>query len=47
MSVSETKTTKRTRPASPSKEGKTPSRKRFTYLKGYRELVPDPWGLES
>ena len=22
-------------------------KRKFKYLRGYRELVPDPWGLES
>ena len=38
--------TKRPRPM-PSKTRKSTPRRKFTYLKGYRELVPDPWGLES
>lgn len=31
----------------PTKTREKTPRKKLTYLKGYRELVPDPWGLES
>lgn len=41
-----TRITKQTR-RTPSKIQKVAPRKKYTYLKGYRELVPDPWGLES
>ena len=39
-----TRTKKQTKRA-PAKTTKAAPRKKFTYLKGYRELVPDPWGL--
>lgn len=42
----EPRTTKRTKTA-PAKADKQLPRKKFTYLKGYKELVADPWGLES
>lgn len=36
--------TKQVRKA-PAKTQEASPRKKFHYLKGYRELVPDPWGL--
>ena len=46
MITTATRTVKLTKQV-PAKTKKTPVRKTFTYLKGYKELVPDPWGLES
>jgi hypothetical protein len=37
--------TKSKRTRTTTKTQKVAPRKKFTYLKGYRELVPDPWGL--
>lgn len=41
------KSTKQTKPAPSRRKTAAAPRKKLTYLKGYKELVSDPWGLES
>lgn len=45
----ETKTEKKKRPSrvQPKKSTENTPKRKYKYLRGYRELVDDPWGLNA